>query len=308
MHKPVLLKKVLDLLITDPSGIYVDGTVGTGGHSEEMARIICKEGGRLICIDRDPDAIEFTRKRLSSLIDGCITLIRGNYKDLDLILNDLGIERVNGILLDLGMSSMQLESSGRGFSFLKDEPLDMRMDPNEPIKARDLVNRLSEYELSRIIKEYGEENKARKIAREIIKERKKAPIKTSLRLAKIVSSVVQDYSRKHHPATKTFQALRIAVNRELDNLREFLKKAPDLLEKGGRIAIISYHSLEDRLVKEHIKKWENPCTCPPNIPYCICGKSPVMRRVIKKGIKPGEKEIADNPRSRSAILRVAERI
>ncbi len=307
MHKPVLLKEVLDLLITDPSGIYVDGTAGTGGHSEGIAKIVCEKGGRLICIDRDPDAIEFAKKRLSPF-SNYIDLIRSNYKDLDLILNDLGIEKVTGILLDLGMSSMQLEASGRGFSFLRDEPLDMRMDPSDPIKAKDLVNRLSEYELSRIIKEYGEENKARKIARKIVEERKKALIETSLQLAKIVSSVVQDHSRRHHPATKTFQALRIAVNKELDNLREFLEKVPDLLEKGGRIAIISYHSLEDRLVKEYIKKWENPCTCPPHIPYCICGKMPVMRRVTKKGIKPKEEEIIDNPRSRSAILRVVEKI
>ena len=306
MHKPVLLKEAIELLITKEEGIYVDGTVGTGGHSEAIAKVVCKRGGRLICIDRDPEAIEFAKKRLS--YNDCVKLLRGNFKDIDIILEDIGIEKVDGILLDLGMSSAQLEVSGRGFSFLRDEPLDMRMDPYQPIKAKDLVNNLSEYELSRIIKEYGEERKARLIAKAIVKERKKRPIESSLQLAKIISSVVQMPAQRRHPATKTFQALRIAVNQELDNLKIFLEKVPEILKKKGRLVIISYHSLEDRIVKEFIKKWENPCTCPRYMPYCICGRVPVMKRVNKKGIKPSEEEVKDNPRARSAILRVVERI
>lgn len=306
MHKPVLLKEAIELLITKEEGIYVDGTVGTGGHSEAIAKVVCKRGGRLICIDRDPEAIEFAKKRLS--YNDCVKLLRGNFKDIDIILEDIGIEKVDGILLDLGMSSAQLEVSGRGFSFLRDEPLDMRMDPYQPIKAKDLVNNLSEYELSRIIKEYGEERKARLIAKAIVKERKKRPIESSLQLAKIISSVAQMPAQRRHPATKTFQALRIAVNQELDNLKIFLEKVPEILKKKGRLVIISYHSLEDRIVKEFIKKWENPCTCPRYIPYCICGRVPVMKRVNKKGIKTSEEEVKDNPRARSAILRVVERI
>ncbi len=306
IHKPVLLKEVVEFLITDTKGIYVDGTVGSGGHSEAIAEIICQKGGRLICIDQDPDAVSFSKNRLLSKKG--IKVIKANYKDIDAVLENEGIEKVDGILLDLGMSSMQLEDSGRGFSFLRDEPLDMRMDPEQPVKAKDLVNNLSEFELSKIIKEYGEERKARLIAKAIIRERKKEPIESSLRLANIVSSAIQDKERRRHPATKTFQALRIAVNRELENLKEFLEKAPDLLKKGGRLVIISYHSLEDRLVKNYIKKWENPCICPPGLPYCLCGKKPLMKRIIKKGIKPSESEIQRNPRARSAILRIAERL
>ncbi len=306
IHQPVLLKEVLKFLITDAEGIYVDGTVGSGGHSEAIAEIVCQKGGRLICIDQDPDAVSFSKKRFVSK-EG-VKVIKANYKDMDIVLENEGIEKVDGILLDLGMSSMQLEDSGRGFSFLRDEPLDMRMDPEQPVKAKDLVNNLSEFELSKIIKEYGEERKARLIAKAIIRERKKEPIESSLRLANIVSSAIQDKQRRRHPATKTFQALRIAVNRELENLKIFLENVPDLLKKGGRLVIISYHSLEDRLVKNYIKKWENPCTCPPDLPYCLCGKKPLMKRIIKKGIKPSESEIQRNPRARSAILRVAERL
>ncbi len=306
IHQPVLLKEVLEFLITDAEGIYVDGTVGSGGHSEAIAEIVCQKGGRLICIDQDPDAVSFSKKRFVSK-EG-VKVIKANYKDMDIVLENEGIEKVDGILLDLGMSSMQLEDSGRGFSFLRDEPLDMRMDPEQPVKAKDLVNNLSEFELSKIIKEYGEERKARLIAKAIIRERKKEPIESSLRLANIVSSAIQDKQRRRHPATKTFQALRIAVNRELENLKIFLENVPDLLKKGGRLVIISYHSLEDRLVKNYIKKWENPCTCPPDLPYCLCGKKPLMKRIIKKGIKPSESEIQRNPRARSAILRVAERL
>lgn len=307
MHKPVLLKEVIDYLIDDPEGIYVDGTVGSGGHSESISKVICSRGGSLICIDKDPDAIRMAKKRLAPLGE-CIRISKANYAHVDNLLNEMGIKQVNGILLDLGMSSEHIEKSGRGFSFLKDEPLDMRMDPDENIKAKDIVNNLPETELVRIIKKYGEEKRAKAIAQAIIKERKRAPIESSLQLANIISSVFKKGYRKRHPATKTFQALRIMVNREIENLKLFLQKAPALLKKGGRLVIISYHSIEDRLVKHCMIKWENPCTCPPEFPYCICGKRPLMRRITKKGIKASDSELQDNPSSRSAILRVAEKI
>lgn len=306
MHKPVLLREVVEYLIKDPKGIYVDGTVGGGGHSEGLAEVICAKG-RLICIDRDPDAIEMAKKRLASK-GNWIKVIRGNYAYMEKVLEELGIRWVNGILLDLGISSEHIERSGRGFSFLRDEPLDMRMDPDEPIKAKDLINNLSESELFRIIREYGEEKRAKHIARAIIKERKNAPIETSMQLANIISSVFKKGSRKRHPATKTFQALRIVVNREIENLKIFLEKVPYLLKKGGRLVVISYHSLEDRLVKHSIREWEHPCICPSELPYCVCGKKPIMKRITRKGIKPSTSELRDNPRARSAILRVAERI
>ena len=306
MHKPVLVHEVVNCLISDPEGIYVDGTVGGGGHSEKIGKSLYSKG-RLICIDRDPDAIERAKKRLAFLGDR-VNIIKANYADLDKILDELGIKEVDGIFLDLGISSEQIEDSGKGFSFLRDEPLDMRMDPDETVKAKDLINNLSENELLKLIKEYGEERRAKAIVKAIIKERRKRPIESSLQLANIISSVFPKGYRKRHPATKTFQALRIAVNRELDNLKSLLQKAPYLLKKGGRLAVISYHSLEDRLVKQHMTLWENPCTCPPELPFCICGKKPIMKRLNKKAIRPSEEEIRSNPRARSAILRVAERV
>ena len=306
MHKPVLLREVINHIVTDPEGIYVDGTIGGGGHSEELAKIVCPKG-KLICLDRDPDAIEKASQRLT-LFKDCIKIIRANYADLDNILNKLGIDEVNGILLDLGMSSEQIECSGRGFSFLRNEPLDMRMDPADSVKAKDLINKLPEHKLLRLIKKYGEEKRASKIVKAIIREREKKPISSSLELADIILSISPKGSRKRHPATKVFQALRIAVNKEIDYLKSFLEKAPYLLKKMGRLVIISYHSIEDRLVKNYMVKWEKPCTCPPGLPFCICGKRAVMKRINKKGIKASEEEIRDNPRSRSAILRVAERI
>ncbi len=299
-HIPVLADEVVSHLITDSEGIYIDGTAGSGGHSE---RILQRIKGKLICIDKDPDAIERLKKRFSGKEN--VIFVKGNYADMDEIFEELGIDKADGILLDLGLSSEQIELSGRGFSFLRDEILDMRFDPDDPISAKDIVNRMSEKELARIIREYGEERKAKKIARAIVAARKKKPVETSLQLAKIIESVVPKRGRRH-PATKTFQAIRIAVNRELENLEKFLKKVPDLLKKGGRVAIISYHSLEDRLVKQYMNLWENPCTCPKDIPFCICGKKAVMKKIAK--IKPSEKEIEENIRARSAILRIAERL
>lgn len=305
-HTPVLVKEVLSLLITDKEGIYLDGTAGTGGHSEAIAASL-GENGRLLCLDRDPEAVAIVKERLSSYR---VDVIKANYARTDLVLEELKIKEVAGILLDLGMSSLQLDLSGRGFSFLKEEELDMRMDPGDGETAADLVNSLSQGELARIFKVYGEEKKAGLIARTIVGARQKNPIKTSLQLADIIRSVLPSRPRGKtiHPATRTFQAIRIAVNRELAFLEEFLAKAPALIRSGGRLAVISYHSLEDRIVKKTMALWERPCCCPPDLPACVCGRTPVFLRVNRRGIRPSQNEISENIRSRSAILRVAERV
>lgn len=236
-------------------------------------------------------------------------MIRENFADLDKVLKDLETDEVDGVLLDLGMSSYQLQESGRGFSFSRDEPLDMRMDPDDTPTARDLVNELSSKELERIFRTYGEERQAKRIARAIVNSRSQQPIESSSQLAILVQSALPAPRRfrAKHPATQTFQALRIAVNRELQNLEIFLNKAPLLLAKGGRLAILSYHSLEDRLVKQAMLYWEKGCTCPPDLPRCVCGKIQLFRRLFKRGLKPPPEEIQENPRARSATLRVAER-
>ena len=238
------------------------------------------------------------------------SVVNANYADLDKVLEALGYKEVNGVLLDLGMSSYQLERSSRGFSFLRDEPLDMRMDRVGGMTAHHLINTLSLKDLSDIFKRYGEEKKARLIARAIVKAREKAPVETSLELASIVKSVFpKDYRFKTiHPATRVFQALRIEVNRELANLETFLGKIPSLIAKGGRLVILSYHSLEDRLVKQAMSDWERTCTCPTDFPQCVCGKSALFKKLLKKGLVPGREEVLDNPRARSARLRAAERI
>lgn len=294
-------------LIRVPDGVYVDGTVGTGGHSLAIGMRLAGRG-RLICLDRDPDAVIVSRKRLKFL-GGGLSVIRENFADLDKVLKDLETDEVDGVLLDLGMSSYQLQESGRGFSFSRDEPLDMRMDPDDTPTARDLVNELSSKELERIFRTYGEERQAKRIARAIVNSRSQQPIESSSQLAILVQSALPAPRRfrAKHPATQTFQALRIAVNRELQNLEIFLNKAPLLLAKGGRLAILSYHSLEDRLVKQAMLYWEKGCTCPPDLPRCVCGKIQLFRRLFKRGLKPPPEEIQENPRARSATLRVAER-
>lgn len=306
-HQPVLINKTVEYIITIPDGVYVDGTVGTGGHSMAIGKQL-SEKGVLICLDRDPDAVRLSKKRLNFL-GNSVFVIKANYVDLDIVLNDLGFKEVNGVLLDLGMSSYQLESSGRGFSFSRDEPLDMRMDPELELTARHLVNTLSKRYLAKILKDYGEEKRAKSIAGAIDRARKNRPIETSLQLAVLIKSISRSYhpSIARHPATKTFQALRIAVNRELENLDTFLRKVPALMAKGGRLAFLSYHSLEDRLVKQAMMGWEKECVCPPDFPYCVCGKVSLFRRLFKKGLKPDQMEIDENPRARSALLRVAER-
>ncbi|MCK4792950.1 MAG: 16S rRNA (cytosine(1402)-N(4))-methyltransferase RsmH, partial [Desulfobacteraceae bacterium] len=239
-----------------------------------------------------------------------VSVISASYADLDQVLMELAIEKVDGVLLDLGMSSYQLEESGRGFSFLRDEPLDMRMDPEDEITARHLINSLSPKELESILKKYGEERRARSIVRAIVRAREKEPIETSSRLADLIKSVSPPSygSKARHPATRTFQALRVAVNKELQNIEVFLNKIPHLLAKGGRLVILSYHSLEDRCIKKAMFDWEKVCTCPPDFPQCVCGKVPMFKRLFKKGLKPDKREIDENPRARSAVMRAAERI
>lgn len=307
-HRPVFVHEVVEYLVAAPGGIYVDGTVGMGGHSVAIGKSI-HEKGRLICLDRDPDAVSLSKKRLVFLGErACV--IKASYADLDTVLKRLKFNAVDGVLLDLGMSSSQLERSGRGFSFSRNEPLDMRMDPDDELTAHHFVNNLSLSDLEKILRDYGEEHKAKMIARAIVSARRKEPIETSIQLALLINSTFPPplRSKSRHPATKTFQALRIAVNKELYNLETFLNKAPSLIMKGGRLVILSYHSLEDRLVKQAMTKWERGCSCPPDLPQCGCGKVPLFRRLFKKGLKPSQSEIQENPRARSAVLRAAERI
>lgn len=308
LHRPVMLREVVDRMLTSPDGIYVDGTLGTGGHSEAVCKGLSPQG-LLIGLDRDETAVRISRERLSSL-GKRLHLVKESYSRLDRVIKGLGIEGVNGVLLDLGMSTYQLDASGRGFTFSRDEPLDMRMDMEDTQTARDLVNRLSAKELENLLRAYGEERRARAISKAIERERRKAPIESSLGLANLVGSVVRRSYRPgaRHPATRTFQALRIAVNRELDTLRAFLEKIPLLLVPGGRLVILSYHSLEDRMVKQAMIDWEGGCRCPPEFPECRCERVPLLRRVHKRGIKPCPEETKNNPRARSAILRTAERI
>jgi 16S rRNA (cytosine1402-N4)-methyltransferase len=309
-HKPVMVEEVVQLLITRKEGVYVDGTTGSGGHSEAILKGL-DQNGRLLCLDRDPDAIEITRKRLDSGgYKDKYSIIKLNFADMDIALKEAGIRGVDGIFLDLGMSSYQLDQSGRGFSFNRDEPLDMRMDTESGKNATELINELSAQEIDSALKRYGEEHLSWAIARTIVKERSKAPIVTSGRFAEIVRShfPVFERNRKKDPATRAFQALRILTNNEMENLSVILEKAPDLLNKGGRILFLTYHSLEDRLVKRAMADWENTCTCPSDLPICVCNKKQRLIRLNKKGMLPQQEEIAENPRARSARLRGAERI
>jgi 16S rRNA (cytosine1402-N4)-methyltransferase len=307
-HRPVLLDEALRMLVGDPAGVYVDGTVGTGGHSEAIAARIARRG-RLICLDQDPDAVQRSKRRLTHWGSG-VLVVQANYADLGTVLGRLGIKDVRGVLLDLGMSSLQIERSGRGFSFERDEPLDMRMDPNLKISAKEIVNHFPLGEIEIILREFGEEKRARAIAKAIGKARSDRPIETSKQLATLITSSSLSHHRfgARHPATKVFQALRIAVNQELENLDRFLEKAPSLIGIGGRLVILSYHSLEDRRAKHAMMRWESPCTCPVGLPTCVCGKTALFRRLNKRPIRPGPEEVAVNPRARSAVLRAAERV
>ena len=307
-HQPVLLQEVAALLVKKPDGVYVDGTVGNGGHSQVIGEKISSKG-RLICLDRDSEAVRISKERLSAF-ENKISLFKANYVELAGVLKGLSIERVDGIFLDLGLSSHQLEYSGRGFSFSKDEPLDMRMDSDNELTAYEAINTFSPKRLVRILREYGEEKWAKRIVKTIEEERKKKPIKSSLELADLVKNAipVSHHPKAKHPETRTFQALRIAVNKELENLRTFLDMVPFLMNEGGRFVVLSYHSLEDRMVKQTMVDWERQCTCPPDLPKCACGKVSLFERLNRRGIRPTSQEIQMNPRARSATLRGAERV
>ena len=306
-HTSVLLFETVGSLNIIPGGCYVDGTLGGGGHAFE----VCKRlgNGRLIGIDQDGDAIEAASKRLMAFQDK-ITIVRSNYRRIAQVLEELGIEKVDGIYLDLGVSSWQLDQPERGFTYRADAPLDMRMDQRQSRTAADLVNSCSEEELTRIIRDYGEDRFARNIAKHIVREREKEPIMTTGRLAEIIKGAIPAKVRATggHPAKRTFQAIRIELNGELTVLEESIDTMIDLLNPGGRLSIITFHSLEDRIVKNRFRINEHPCTCPPDFPVCVCGKKSKGRVVTRKPILPSEEEMRENSRSKSAKLRFFERI
>lgn len=306
-HTPVLLKEAIDGLNIKEDGIYVDGTLGGAGHSLEIVKRLTS--GKLIGIDQDLDAIGKAREVLKDGSDKII-LVHDNYVNIEEILSSLHIEKVDGILLDIGVSSHQLDEEERGFSYNKDAPLDMRMDETQDFTAWDVVNKYSEEELKRIIWDYGEERWAKRIAEFIVNERKTKPIDTTLQLVDVIKKAIPKKVRMegHHPAKKTFQAIRIEVNGELEVLEKSIPKMCRLLNKGGRIAIITFHSLEDRIVKETFKELNKDCICPPEIPICVCDKKQEIKIITRKPIIPTESEIERNLRSRSSKLRIAERV
>ncbi len=302
-HIPVLLTEVIEGLQIQPDGIYVDGTVGGAGHALEIAKRL--NGGKLFGLDRDPDAVAAATERLSGYP---ATVIQCNFDEMARVFTEFGIDAVDGVLLDLGVSSHQLDEPSRGFSYHADAPLDMRMS-RSGVSAYDLVNSADESTLSDILFRYGEEKNARAITRKILQARTGAPVRTTLQLAEIVQHAVPPQERrKKNPCRKTFQAIRIAVNGEMDHLESGLQAAFSYLKPGGRLAVITFHSLEDRLVKQQFAAWCQGCTCPPEFPVCVCGKTPVARRVTRKPISPSEEELERNPRSRSAKLRILEKI
>ena len=298
-HISVLLQETIDSLNIKPDGIYVDGTAGGAGHSSEIAKKLTT--GRLIALDQDPDAVKVATERLRGYN---ATVVQSNFSDMDKVLENLNIYKVDGILLDLGVSSYQLDTAERGFSYHKESALDMRMSKSG-ISAEDVVNDFSETELADIFWRFGEEKFSRKIACKIVSEREKGRITTTTQLAEIIANAYPASARRDgHPARKCFQAMRIAVNAELDRLNEALDKAFELLKKDGVLSIITFHSLEDRMVKLRFKEYCTGCTCPPDFPVCVCGKTPKGHLLTRKPIEPGEKELKNNPRSRSAKLRV----
>ena len=307
-HVSVLLEETIEQLHIRPDGIYVDGTLGGGGHAWEVCRRL-SDKGRFIGIDQDADAIEAAGKRLAEFGDK-VTIIRSNYCNMRSELHKIGIEKVDGIVLDLGVSSYQLDSAERGFTSREDAPLDMRMDQRQARTAKDIVNEYSELELFRIIRDYGEDKFAKNIAKHIVSAREKKPIETTGELTEIIKAAIPAKLRMNggHPAKKTFQAIRIELNQELEVLKNSLDDMIDLLNPGGRICVITFHSLEDRIVKTIFKTNENPCTCPSTFPVCVCGKKPKGRVAVKKPIVPGPEELEENKRSKSSKLRVFERI
>lgn len=305
-HKPVLLTECLEALALRPDGIYLDGTLGRAGHSLAIARQLTT--GRLIGLDRDMTAIEAAQERLAPFGDR-VTLVHSNFSELDHVLQELKIDKLDGMLFDLGVSSPQLDEAARGFSYQQDAPLDMRMDKTAALTAREVVNTWSTAELTRILRDYGEERYAAAIARAIERRRGTAPIETTWELVEVIRSAMPAAAlrEKQHPAKRSFQAIRIAVNGELDALVPMLQAAAKGLKPGGRLAVITFHSLEDRIVKQTMRELATGCTCPSEFPVCVCGKKPTLKLVSRKPILSGAAELAENPRARSAKLRVAER-
>lgn len=306
LHKPVLLNESIEALNIRPDGIYVDGTLGRAGHSKEIAQRLTT--GRLICIDRDGAAIDAAKERLAPWLDR-VTLVRGNFSELAEILKSCGVSAADGLMFDLGVSSPQLDDAARGFSYMHDAPLDMRMDVSAHLTARRVVNEWSEAELRRILYDYGEERYAPAIARAIVRAREDRPVETTLELVELIRSAMPSKAlrEKQHPAKRSFQAVRIAVNGELDALEPMAEAAAEALAPGGRVAVITFHSLEDRIIKRALLAQARGCTCPPEFPVCVCGNKPKLKILTRKPIVPSEEELAENPRARSAKLRVAEK-
>ena len=305
-HKSILLNEVINSLNIKADGIYADGTLGGGGHSYEIAKRL-SDKGRLIGIDQDEAAIKAAGERLKEFTDkGIATIVRDNYRNIKAVLQGLGIESVDGILLDLGVSSYQFDEADRGFSYRYDAPLDMRMDQRSQLSAKEIVNGYSEADLFRILRDYGEEKFAKNIAKHIVLARADKPIETTFELNEIIKESIPAKMRagKGHPSKQTFQAIRIECNRELDVLKEALEDMISLLKPDGRLAIITFHSLEDRMVKNKFKDLANPCICPPSFPVCTCNRKPLGETLTRKPILPGEEEMEENPRSKSAKLRV----
>ena len=306
-HRPVLLDECIEGLNIKPEGIYLDGTLGRAGHSREIAKRL--NTGRLICVDRDDAALEAAKDRLSDWMDR-VTLVHRNFDQVGEIVRELGLPGVDGMLFDLGVSSPQLDDGSRGFSYMADAPLDMRMDRREGLTAADVVNGYTQEELKRILYQYGEERYAPQIAGAIVRHRTEKPIETTLELVDIIKSAMpaRALKEKQHPAKRSFQAIRIAVNDELGCVERMIRGAVPALNQGGRLCVITFHSLEDRIVKTGFAQLARGCTCPPDFPVCVCGKTPDVKLVNRKPILPTDREIEENPRARSAKLRVAEKL
>ena len=306
-HRSVLLDECIEGLNIRPDGIYLDGTLGRAGHSREIAKRLTT--GRLICVDRDDAALEAAQTRLADYMDR-VTLVHSNFDKVSDILDDLGLKGIDGMLFDLGVSSPQLDDGSRGFSYMADAPLDMRMDRSEGLTAADVVNGWDQNELRRILLQYGEERYAPLIAAAIVRRRAEKPIETTLELVDVIKSAMPGKAlrEKQHPAKRSFQAIRIAVNDELASVERMIRGAVPKLNKGGRLAVITFHSLEDRIVKVGMADFAKGCTCPPDFPVCVCGKTPDVKLVSRKPIIPTDQEVEENPRARSAKLRVAEKL
>lgn len=307
-HKSVLLDETIESLNINPDGIYVDGTLGGAGHASEVCKRL-SEKGRFIGIDQDEDALKVAKERLSKFSNVKINVVKSNYHEIRKVLEDLGIDKVDGILLDIGVSSYQIDTVERGFTYKEDGPLDMRMDKSNPVTAKDIVNEYSEMELFRIIRDYGEDKFAKNIAKHIVLKRKEKPIETTGELIEAIRAAIpmKIQATSGHPAKKTFQAIRIELNKELEVLEDSIDNMIDLLNDEGRLSIITFHSLEDRIVKNKFRDNENPCTCPKNFPICVCGKKSKGSVVTRKPIVPSDEEIENNKRAKSSKLRVFER-